>query len=116
MPDSDRNAERCEAPRIRTVSLITALHAIAEIMKHLGDAAHPDAADSDKMDLCNVSKHKKLSLTGKKLFDQIRRILAERFANQFLRKLKSTHAAGQMPLRVQLIAADGKVLKEVTRG
>lgn len=28
----------------------------------------------------------------------------------------STHAAGQMPLRVQLIAADGKVLKEVTRG
>jgi NAD-reducing hydrogenase large subunit len=27
----------------------------------------------------------------------------------------STHAAGQMPLRVQLIAADGKVLKEVTR-
>ena len=28
----------------------------------------------------------------------------------------STHAAGQMPLRVQLIAADGKVLKEVVRG
>jgi len=28
----------------------------------------------------------------------------------------STHAAGQMPLRVQLIAADGKVLKEVMRG
>ena len=28
----------------------------------------------------------------------------------------STHAAGQMPLRVQLIAADGQVLKEVTRG
>ena len=27
----------------------------------------------------------------------------------------STHAAGQMPLRVQLIAADGKVLKEATR-
>ena len=28
----------------------------------------------------------------------------------------STHAAGQMPLRIQLIAADGRVLKEVTRG
>ncbi len=27
----------------------------------------------------------------------------------------STHASGQMPLRVQLIAADGKVLTEVTR-
>jgi len=28
----------------------------------------------------------------------------------------STHAVGQMPLQVQLIAADGKVLNEVTRG
>ena len=28
----------------------------------------------------------------------------------------STHAVGQMPLHVQLIAPDGKVLKEVTRG
>ncbi len=28
----------------------------------------------------------------------------------------STHAVGQMPLRVRLIGPDGKVLKEVTRG
>lgn len=28
----------------------------------------------------------------------------------------STHAAGQMPLRVQMIASDGSVLNEVTRG
>ena len=28
----------------------------------------------------------------------------------------STHAVGQMPLRVQFIAADGKVLGDVTRG
>ena len=28
----------------------------------------------------------------------------------------STHAVGQMPLRVQLIGSGGRVLKEVTRG
>ena len=27
----------------------------------------------------------------------------------------STHAVGQMPLRVQLITADGRVLKEIMR-
>jgi NAD-reducing hydrogenase large subunit len=28
----------------------------------------------------------------------------------------STHAVGQMPLHIKLIAPDGKVLKEIARG
>ena len=36
---------------------VRALHAVAEIDQHLGDAAHADAADADEMDRSDVARH-----------------------------------------------------------
>ena len=33
---------------------------VAEVQQHLGNAAHADAADADKMNSLNFGKHKKL--------------------------------------------------------
>ena len=48
--DRDRDAEPGEPAGIGAVGEIAALHLVAEIVQHLGDAAHADAADPDEMD------------------------------------------------------------------
>ena len=42
---------------IGAVGLVGALHAIAEIVQHLGDAAHADAADADEMHEADCLRH-----------------------------------------------------------
>src|SRR6185312_6472126 len=50
VPDHDRDAERREAGGVAAFGKVAALHLVAEVVQHLGDAAHADAADADKMD------------------------------------------------------------------
>ena len=45
----DIDALAAETLHIGAIGLIGALHPVAEIAKRLGDAAHPDAANSDEM-------------------------------------------------------------------
>ena len=40
---------------VGAVGDVAALHRVAEIVQHLGDAAHADAADADEMDRADVS-------------------------------------------------------------
>ena len=42
---------------IGAVGLVGALHAVAEIVQHLGDAAHADAADADEMHQADGLRH-----------------------------------------------------------
>jgi hypothetical protein len=39
------------------VGLVGALHLVAQIVQHLGDAAHADAADSDEMHKADILRH-----------------------------------------------------------
>src|SRR6266566_7641823 len=47
--DRDRDAEIDEPAGIGAFGEVAALHAVAEIVQDLGDTAHADAADPDKM-------------------------------------------------------------------
>ena len=47
--DEALDALFAQALHIGAVGLVGALHAVAEIAQHLGDAAHADAADADEM-------------------------------------------------------------------
>src|SRR5712691_7608545 len=49
MADRYRNAEPGQPARIGAVDEVAALHPVAEIVQHLGDAAHADTADPDEM-------------------------------------------------------------------
>src|SRR4051794_34809436 len=49
MADPDPDTKPGEPARIAAFGLIASLHPVTEIVQHLGDAAHPDAADADKM-------------------------------------------------------------------
>src|ERR687885_68731 len=42
---------------IGVLAEIAALHPVTEIVQHLGDAAHPDAADSDEMNRPCLTRH-----------------------------------------------------------
>ena len=53
--DLDRDAERAQALDVGAVGDVGALHRVAEVVQHLGDAAHADAADADEVDGADVS-------------------------------------------------------------
>src|SRR5437870_2476466 len=57
MADEARNALVAQALHIGAVGLVGALHAIAEVEEHLGDAAHADAADADEMHQADCLRH-----------------------------------------------------------
>src|SRR5579883_632586 len=47
--DGDQHAEIAQPLDVGALGLVGALHHVAEIDQHLGDAAHADAADADEM-------------------------------------------------------------------
>ena len=49
MTDMDFDALVAQPLHIGAFRLVRALHLVAEIVEHLGNAAHADAADADKM-------------------------------------------------------------------
>ena len=56
MADRDLHAFVAQPLDVGAVGLVGALHDIAEIHQHLGDAAHADAADADKMHRADVAR------------------------------------------------------------
>ena len=50
MADRDLDAELAQPARVGAVGDVAALHLVAEIVQHLGDARHADAADADEVD------------------------------------------------------------------
>ena len=54
--DGDLDALVAQALDVGAVGDVGALHRIAEIAQHLGDAAHADAADADEMDRADVAR------------------------------------------------------------
>ena len=58
---------------IGAVGLVGALHAIAEIVQHLGDAAHADAADADEMHQADGLRHLHAALPLPEFRDRLSR-------------------------------------------
>ena len=56
MADGNFGAFVAQALDVGAVRGIGALHGVAEIDEHLGDAAHTDAADPDEVDRPNVAR------------------------------------------------------------
>src|SRR5580693_9276980 len=56
MSDRDFHALVAQALDVGALRLVGALHRIAEVQHHLGDAAHADAADADEMHRPNVAR------------------------------------------------------------
>ena len=54
VPDRDARALFAQALHVGGVGGIRALHRVAEVDQHLGDAAHADAADADKVDRSDI--------------------------------------------------------------
>ena len=54
MSDGNLDAEFAQAPYIGALGCVRALDAIAEIVHHLRDAAHADAANADEMQGTNL--------------------------------------------------------------
>ena len=54
--DRDRDALVAQALDVGALGSIRALHRVAEIAQHLGDAAHADAADPDEMDGSDLAR------------------------------------------------------------
>ena len=50
MADGHRNAGGAQPGDIRTLRHIAALDGVAQIVQHLGNARHADAANANKMD------------------------------------------------------------------
>jgi hypothetical protein len=57
LPDGHRNTEIAQAFHIGAFGRIRALHLVAEIAHHFGDAAHADAADADEMNGPDGERH-----------------------------------------------------------
>ena len=55
-PIDDLDAVLAQPLDIGAVGRVRALHGIAEIVQHLGDAAHADAADPDEMDGSDLAR------------------------------------------------------------
>src|SRR5690606_29838331 len=55
--DEALDALLAQALDIGAVGLVGPLHAVAEILQHLGDAAHADAADADEMHQADRLRH-----------------------------------------------------------
>ena len=56
MADRDRDAEPAQALDVGVLGDVGALHAMAEVVQHLGDAAHADAADPDEVDAARIDR------------------------------------------------------------
>ncbi len=54
--DGDLHALVAQPFDVGAVGLVGALHGVAEIHQHLGDAAHADAADADEMHRTDVAR------------------------------------------------------------
>jgi hypothetical protein len=57
MADEDLDALGPEPLHIGVVGLVGSLHLVAQIVQHLGDTAHADAADSDEMHKADILRH-----------------------------------------------------------
>ena len=57
MADEALDALVAQPLHIGAVGLVRTLHRVAEIVQHLGDAAHADAADPDEMDEADRLRH-----------------------------------------------------------
>ena len=55
--DEAGDALVAQALHVGAVGLVRALDLIAEVVQHLGDAAHADAADADEMDQPDCLRH-----------------------------------------------------------
>ncbi len=55
--DRDLDAVLDQPPRVGALGDVAALHLVAEIVQHLGDARHADAADADEMDQSDIERH-----------------------------------------------------------
>ena len=51
MPEMDFDAELSQPRHVVVLGCVGSLHAIAERVHHLGDAAHSDAADAYKVEV-----------------------------------------------------------------
>jgi len=56
MADGHRDAGVAQPLDVGALRLVGTLHGIAEILQHLGDAAHADAADADEMDGADIER------------------------------------------------------------
>src|SRR5437667_12441370 len=56
MTDGDLGALVAQTLDVGAVGGVAALHGVAEIDEHLGDAAHADAADADEMDRTDIAR------------------------------------------------------------
>ena len=56
MADRDFDAAVAQPLHVRAVRHVGAAHAVVLVGKHLGDAAHPDPADADKMNRTDVAR------------------------------------------------------------
>ena len=54
LADHDRNAELAQTLDDIALGDVRALHLVAELVHHLGDARHADAADADEVDRADV--------------------------------------------------------------
>ena len=58
MADRDLDAELGQAARVGALGDVAALHLVAEIVQHLGDAGHADAADADEVDQSDIERQR----------------------------------------------------------
>ena len=58
MADHHLHAELGDAAGIGTLGDVAALHLVAEIVQNLGDAGHPDAADTDEVDETEIERQR----------------------------------------------------------
>ena len=58
MADRDRDAGLAQLFDDIAFGDVGALHLVAELVHHLGDAGHADAADADEMDRADVGAHR----------------------------------------------------------
>jgi hypothetical protein len=56
VPDLDDDPALAQAPDVRAVGDVATLHTIAQVMHHLRDTAHADAADADEMNRSDVQR------------------------------------------------------------
>ena len=54
--DRDRDAEAAQALGVGVLGDVRALHPMAEVVQHLGDPAHADAADPDEVDAARIDR------------------------------------------------------------
>ncbi len=90
--DENRNALVAQPLHIGALGLVGALHLVAKIVQHFGDAAHADAADADEVHQADRLRHFHMRLV---------------LQNSFLAPARSEllQAIGQPRRRVRMAAA-----------